>query len=58
LRADLAVKLTAQPVRALNKAIREAKDPELVEARTAARGVLAGYLEAKGLRLPRLRKRR
>ncbi len=52
LRADPAIKLTSLAARALNKALREAKEPELVEALTAARGALAGYLEAKGLTVP------
>ena len=38
LRADPAVKLTAVAVRALNKALGEAEEPELVQALEAAKG--------------------
>ena len=48
LRADPAIKLTSAAVRALNKAIGEAKDAELVEVLKGARGALSGYLEKKG----------
>lgn len=53
MRADPAMKLTAQAVRALNKAIGEAEEAGLVEALEAAKGALAGYLEGKGLRVPK-----
>ncbi len=52
LRADPGVKATSAAVRALNKALSEATDPELVEVLTAAHGALAGWLESKGLRVP------
>ena len=58
LRADPAVKLTAQAVRALNLALAEAGEPELVQALDAAKGALAGYLEARGLRVPKPGKKR
>ena len=53
LRADPAVKMTAAAVRAINKALGEAKEAELREALSAAKGTLAAYLEGKGLRVPR-----
>ena len=52
------VQATTAAVRALNKALGEATDPELTEALTAARGALAGWLEAKGLRVPKPGKKR
>ena len=58
LRADPATKLTSAAVRAVNKALAEAEEPELVEALTAAKGALAAYLEAKGLRVPKPGKKR
>jgi len=58
LRADPAVKLTAQAVRALNKARGEAEDRELVQALDAARATLATYLQGKGLRVPLARRKR
>ena len=58
LRADPAIKLTSIAARALNKALGEAKEPELMEALTQAKGALAGYLEAKGLRVPAPGKKR
>ena len=58
LRADPAVKLTAQAVRALNKARGEAEDRELVQALDAARATLASYLQGKGLRVPLARRKR
>ena len=58
LRADPATKLTSAAVRALNKALAQAEEPELVEALTAAKSALAAYLEAKGLRVPKPGKKR
>ena len=58
LRSDPAVKATSAAVRAVNKALGEAKEPELVEALQAAKGVLADYLEGKGLRVPAPGKKR
>lgn len=58
LRADPGVKATSAAVRAVNKARGVATDPELVEAISAAHRALAGYLEAKGLRVPQPGKKR
>ena len=58
LRADPGVKLTAQAVRALNLALAEAGEPDLVQALEAAKGALAEYLKAKGLRVPKPGKKR
>jgi len=66
-RANPAVKLAAVAARAINKAIAEAAaqgeeadlaDAELVRALEAARGAIAGYLDSKGIRVPRPGKRR
>ncbi|MCP3915241.1 MAG: hypothetical protein GY711_06780 [bacterium] len=43
----------ATAVRAVNKVLCEAADPELVEALRAVRAALATYLESKGLRVPK-----
>ncbi len=58
LRADPGVKATSAAVRAVNKALGVATDPELVDALTVAHGALAGWLEAKGLRVPKPGKKR
>ena len=58
LRADPAVKGTSAAVRAVNKALSIATDPALVDALTAAHGALAGWLAAKGLRVPKPGKKR
>ena len=57
-RQDPAVKLTAQAVRAIHKALGEAQEPELVQALEAAKGALAGYLDGKGLRVLKPGKKR
>ena len=58
LRSDPAIKLTSAAVRAVNKALGEAKEPDLVEALQAANAALADYLEKKGLRVPAPGKKR
>jgi hypothetical protein len=58
LRADPGVKATSAAVRAVNKALGVAADPELTEALIAAHTALAGYLKAKGLRVPMPGKKR
>ena len=58
VRAEPAIKLTAAAVRALNKALGEAKEPELVEALTASCGKLAVFFKGKGLRVPTVRQKR
>lgn len=55
VRAEPAIKLTAAAIRALNKALGEAEERELVEALTTARGTLSTYLEGRGLRVPTTR---
>ncbi len=55
VRAEPAVKLTVAAVRALNKALGEAEEPEMVEALKAATGALSTYLEGRGLRVPTTR---
>ena len=52
------MKATSAAVRALNKALGKASDPDLTEALIAAHGALAGYLEGKGLRVPKPGKKR
>ncbi len=58
VRAEPAIKLTAAAVRALNKALGEAEEPEMVEALTDARDGLSTYLEGRGLRVPTTRQDR